>query len=373
MRQRFFRNARRVIVKIGTSVLERNGDLDPKVVDRLAADIARVRAAGVKTALVSSGAIAAGMGVAGLKKRPVAVEKLQALAAIGQRRLMQIYDSAFARQNVPTAQVLLTWEDLGSRRRYDNTRRTIAEVLRLGALPVINENDTVATEEIRFGDNDQLSAMVAALFDADLLILLSDSNGFYTDVSAGASSRLAMVDDLGASIFAAAKDSRKNFSKGGMRSKLGAIQKALAAGIPCVLADGKTENVISRLFEGGDLGTIFLPRIRKSRSKQHWIRYVSKPEGAIVVDDGAREAVLKKGRSLLAKGIVRVVGRFEAGSAVELKGPDGGAIGKGIVNFSSEDIEKIRGADSREWNARLGHACLDEVLHRDNFVANAPS
>ncbi len=316
-----------------------------------------------------SGAIGCGMKLLGLKKRPQEMERLQAVAAIGQRRLMQLYEDALGERGMPTAQILLTWDDLGVRRRYQNTLKTIQEVLRYGAIPIVNENDSVSTEEIRFGDNDELSSMVAILFDADLLILLSDANGFYADFKQGAASRISMIDDLSSSIFDHAHDEKGPLTRGGMKSKLKAIERSVEAGIPCILADGRTPGVLESLFEGGDLGTIFLPKItnRKS-SKKHWISYVSKSEGTLVVDQGAEEALRVKGKSLLATGIVAIQGHFEAGSAIVVKSESGKALAKGIVNFSSTDLEKIRGLRSDLWAEKLGRPCLDEVMHRDNLV-----
>lgn len=370
MRERFFANTRRLVVKVGTSVLETAGDLSDSAVERLAHDLALVRAKNPKleVILVSSGAIACGMKLLGVRKRPVEVRKLQALAAAGQPVLMQMYDRAFRAQGVKVAQILLTWDDLGSRKRFENTHRTIAEILAYGALPVLNENDTVATEEIQFGDNDQLSAMAAMMVEADLLIVLSDSNGFYADLAAGEASRVPVVDSLDASVFDAVRDSRKNFSKGGMTSKLKAVEKAVNSGIPCVIAGGKEDLVLSRLFRGEDIGTVFLPKIRKVSTKKRWIAYISKPEGSIVVDDGAETAILKRGKSLLAKGIVDLKGHFRAGDAVAVENRPGRVLGKGIINFSSSEVEKIKGLDSERWSAVLGHPCMDEVMHRDNFV-----
>ncbi len=370
MRERFFKNTRRLVVKIGTSDLESSGDLSNKAVERLAKDLAAVRSRNPKleVILVSSGAIACGMKLMGLRKRPAEVSKLQALAAAGQPLLMQMYTQAFRAEGVKVAQILLTWEDLGSRKRFENTRRTLAEILAYGALPVVNENDTVATEEIQFGDNDQLSAMVAMMVGADLLIILSDANGFYADVRAGEASRIPVVDDLDASIFDAVKDSRKDFSKGGMTSKLKAVAKATSSGIPCVVAGGKEKRVLSRLFSGEDLGTVFLPKFRKASTKKRWIAYISKPEGSLTVDDGAEVAICKRGKSLLAKGIVDMKGHFKAGDAVSVENRASRVLGKGIINFSSAELEKIKGLDSNRWSGVLGRPCMDEVMHRDNFV-----
>jgi len=274
VRHRFFKNARRVVIKIGTSVLESKGDLDPRIVWRLARGVASLRKRGLEVVIVSSGAIASGMRTIGLKKRPMDLPKLQALAAIGQGGLMQTYCEAFEREGAESAQILLTWEDLGSRKRYENTRKTIEQILSFGAVPIINENDTVATEEIQFGDNDQLSAMVAMLLGADALVILSDSNGLYSDYKKGASTRMTLVESMGASVFDAVSDSKKHLSKGGMKSKLSAVEKVIAAGIPAFLADGKAPNVLERLVKGEDLGTLFLPLPRTKGTQKKWPDHV---------------------------------------------------------------------------------------------------
>lgn len=370
MRRQFFEHAKRIVIKIGTSVITAENVLDAKSVERVVGEVIFLRSlrADLEVGLVTSGAIAAGMKILGLKKRPANIEKLQAIAAVGQRSLMQIYDSAFRKEGILTSQILLTWDDLGSRKRYENTKRTIRELLRYRAIPVINENDTVATEEIQFGDNDQLSAMVAMLFEADLLIILSDSNGLYADYRTGQSSRIPLVDDLSASIFKSASDSRKSLSKGGMASKLAAVEKALGAGITCFLADGKERDILKRLAQGEDVGTLFLPKIKKASSKRHWIAYVSRSDGTLEIDEGAEIAILKRGKSLLSKGIVKISGHFKPGDVIALMNKDHQLLGRGIVNFSSAELEKIRGLNSREWSGVLGHACMDEVMHRDNFV-----
>lgn len=371
MRRQFFDNAKRLVIKIGTSVIAAERELDRAVVQALARDVSGILGGNpdLRIVLVTSGAIAAGMKILGISKRPREIEKLQALAAVGQRHLMQVYDAAFNAHGIVTSQILLTWDDLGNAKRYANTRRTLEELFKYRALPVINENDTVATEEIQFGDNDQLSAMAAMLIEADLLIILSDSNGLYADYKAGQSSRIPMVDDLSASVLDSVKDSKKEYSKGGMSSKLAAVGKAVGAGIPCILADGGEDRVLSRLFDGEDLGTIFLPKMRKVPSKKNWIAYVSKPEGTLVVDEGAEAAMLKKGKSLLSKGIVRITGHFKPGDPVAVMSRSNKMLGKGIVNFSSSELEKIKGLDSDRWSKILGRACMDEVMHRDNFGA----
>lgn len=370
MRERLFRDARRVVVKIGTSTLVANKKFDPRRIRALTGDIAEVssRNARLQLVLVSSGAIGSGMLKLGRHQRPVEMPKLQAVAAVGQPQLMRHFIDGFEATGRLTAQILLTREDFGSRARFEKMQATLEALAADSIIPVINENDTVSTKEIEFGDNDQLSALVASLIGADLLILLSDADGFYADYKKGPETRVALVDDLHAGIFGAVRDVKRAHTKGGMTSKLQAIDKALKAGIPCVLANGHEPRILSRLFSGEDKGTLFLPKLKRLSSKKHWIAYMAKPQGAVRVDEGAARAVTESGRSLLAKGIAAVPSAFEAGSVVRVENDRGELIGKGIVNFSSAELLKIRGSRSGEWAKILGKACLDEVIHRDNFV-----
>jgi glutamate 5-kinase len=371
MRSEFFKNAKRVIIKIGSSSLTQDGAFYVKRLHAIAEELAEImkNADDLKVVLVSSGAIPMGMKQQGLKKRPVEMPKLQALAAIGQPLLLRHFSDTLERHKITAAQILLTWDDFSNRTRFGNTKKTLDELVGRKVVPIINENDTVAVQEIEFGDNDQLSSMTASMFDADLLILLSDSNGFYADYEAGEKTRVPMVDDLNASLFASVRDVKKNLSKGGMTSKLNAIEKALKAGIPCLLADGTRQNTLHDLFGGKDVGTLFLPKLKRMASKKHWIKYISKPEGTLVIDAGAEQAMISRGKSLLSKGITETKGQFEAGASIRIQSERGTILGKGIVNFSSTELEKIRGLRSEEWEKRLGKPCLDEVLHRDNFVA----
>ncbi len=375
MRQEFFKNAYRIVVKVGTSVLSEGGEISALRVRALAAGLAQLKRRSPKTQiiLVSSGAIGSALAFLKMKKRPSKIQELQALAAIGQPRLMQMYMDAFRAEKIVPAQVLLTWQDMASRGRFENTRKTLEELVRRGVVPVVNENDTVSTQEIEFGDNDQLSSMLAALFDADLLVLLTDAQGLYADMKAGASSRLGLVEDLSQEHFDLVRDERKAHTKGGMASKLTAVQRALKAGIPCVMASGATPRILEKLFSGEDLGTLFLPKLNRLGSKKHWIAYISKSEGTLTIDAGARKALLQGGKSLLAPGLMRASGHFEAGSAVTVKDPDGRTLGKGIVNFSSTDLVQIQGRRTSEWEKILNRPCSGEVMHRDNFVPAEPA
>ncbi len=370
MRIEFFKNTKRIVIKIGTAALMTNGQLDPLRIKAIVKDLVIVseKYPHIHWLIVSSGAVSAGMQKMQKKRRPIDVAQLQALAAIGQPQLMKHFCKAFESVGRTCAQVLLTWEDLSNRSRFENTKRTVAALTKDKVFTIINENDTVSTQEIEFGDNDQLSSMVAAMFGADALIILTDSNGFYADFAMGEASRLSLVDDLSHGIFKAVKDKSGEHTRGGMTSKLEAVKKTLKAGIPCMLASGQKKKILHALFMGEDTGTLFLPTLKRLSSKKHWIRYIAKSTGSISIDAGAANALLNQGKSLLSKGVVDIKGYFAAGASILVKDENHLVIGRGIVNFNSIELETIRGLRSNEWSSALGKPCLDEILHRDNFV-----
>ena len=272
MRRRFTKDIRRMVIKIGTSVLTKSGRFDKKILESLSAEIAQFLKKRIQVYVVSSGAIGSGMTILNLRSRPKTMEALQAAAAAGQRYLMQCYEQAFSKYGFSTAQVLLTWDDLARRKRFLNAKRTLAQIQKWGLVPIINENDTVATDEIRFGDNDRLSSLLSILVEADLLVILSDTNGLYSGASAAKPGhRLAVVRNIGNSIFSHVRDRRNSFTVGGMRSKLNAIRLSSGAGIPVFLANGRDKRVLSRLFEGEDIGTLFVPKSGKARAKKNWL------------------------------------------------------------------------------------------------------
>jgi glutamate 5-kinase len=271
MRHRFIKNIKRIVVKVGTSVLTRDGRFNQPIIADLAAEIASFIRNGVDVFVVSSGAIGAGMSILKLKERPSAMEGLQASAAVGQRYLMQCYEEAFSAHGISTGQVLLTWEDLAQQKRFLNAKRTLVQMQKWGLVPVINENDTVATDEIRFGDNDRLSSLVAMLMEADVLVILSDTNGLYSRGCSGRPEcRIQVVDAMGSSVFSHARENKNSFTVGGMTAKLKAIQASVNAGIPVFLADGREAKVLERIFNGEDIGTLFVP---KKRSKKDWVNH----------------------------------------------------------------------------------------------------
>ena len=270
MKRDLVKKTKRVVVKVGTSVLTRGLHFDTRVIDALASQGAALAKKGIQVTFVSSGAIGAGMTLMKMKKRPVRMEALQAAAAVGQRYLMQCWETAFKKHGISTAQVLLTWDDLASQKRFLNAKRTLNQIHAWKHIPIINENDTVATDEIRFGDNDRLSSLLSILIVTDLQVILSDTNGLYSD--GGAGERIQVVEKLGKSVFSHVKDSKNSFTVGGMRSKLEAIEMSVGSGIPVFLADGREQNVLHRLLPGEDLGSFFLPTAKKQAGK-HWTKH----------------------------------------------------------------------------------------------------
>jgi glutamate 5-kinase len=362
---------RRLVVKVGSALITtpRIG-IDQKRIDALAADIAGARRAR-EVVLVTSGAIVAGMARLALAERPRTIPEKQAAAAVGQSALMWHYDAAFKRHDVAVGQVLLTAQDIGDRTRYLNARNTLRMLLDLSVLPIVNENDTVAVEEIKVGDNDNLSALVASLIDADLLVLLTDVDGLYTaDPAVTAEARkLDTVDAVTDDILRFVWDRAAGVSVGGMATKLEAAQKAAASGIPMVIASGREEGVLTRLLAGEAVGTYFAPKADRLTARKRWIAFAVAPQGRLTVDAGALRALRDEGRSLLPSGIVEVGGDFVAGEVVAVVAQtDGREIGRGLVNFDAAELRKIRGAKTRQIEERLGYRGVDEVIHRDNLV-----
>jgi glutamate 5-kinase len=321
--------------------------------------------------LVSSGAIAAGLAKLGLKKtKGMPLSLKQAAAAVGQSSLMWAYEKTFASHGLKVAQVLLTREDLSNRTRFLNARNTLQTLLDYGVIPVINENDTVSVDEIKFGDNDNLSGMVAHLSDADLLVILSDIDGLYTaDPKFDPSAELIpLVEKITAEVERGAGDAQTQVGTGGMRSKLMTAKKVGAIGVPMVIVNGKKNGVLPALFEGKDVGTLFLPRPEKLESRKHWIAYTVCSSGRLVVDNGARDALIQKGKSLLPGGVVKVEGNFKMGDCVSCADLDGSIFARGLSKYSSIDLDRIKGLKTSQIVSVLGHKDYDEVIHRDDLV-----
>ncbi|MDH3474061.1 MAG: glutamate 5-kinase [Rhodospirillales bacterium] len=363
-------SAKRVVVKIGSALLvdQDSGALKHAWLEALADDLARLKGRGTEVIVVSSGAIALGRRHLGLTRKAIRLEEQQAAAATGQIRLAHAYQSALARHHVTVAQILLTLADTEERRRHLNARNTLATLLGLGTVPVINENDTVATSEIRFGDNDRLAARVAAMMNADTMILLSDIDGLYSaDPRKDAMAEfIAEVPAITPQIEAMAGTAPLGYSSGGMVTKLAAGKIATAAGCRMAIVDGRQPHPIAAL-EAGARCTWFLAEMEPLTARKRWIAGSLNPTGKLVVDAGAL-AALKRGRSLLPAGVTAVEGRFERGDAVLVVGPEGGEVGRGLVAYSDRDARLILGYKSGEIEARLGYRGREELIHRDDLV-----
>lgn len=374
-RRLHFERARRVVVKIGSNVLTAAGGLNLRVLRQIARQVSRLMDEGREVILVSSGAMASGIRKVGLDRRPEALPQRQAVAAVGQAGLILEFEKAFERHGRLAAQILLTAEDLVSRKRYLNARNTLNTLLGWGIVPVINENDTVSVEEIKLGDNDHLAAMITLLMDAGLLVVLSDIDGLFDeDPRANPHARLIpVVRVVNRATEQAAGRMPGPFGTGGMLSKINAARKVNAAGVPMVIARGGTPDILLKLFRGEEHGTYFVPRREKLTSRKSWIAFSLKPKGELAIDAGARAAVVGRGKSLLPSGITAVRGDFSVGAPVELRGADGEPVGVGLVNYSAADIRRIMGLKTQHILQVLGAKPYDEVVHRDNLVVTAPA
>jgi glutamate 5-kinase len=365
-----FERARRVVVKVGSNVLTARQGLNIPVMRSIAGQISRLMDAGREVILVSSGAMASGLKKIGLDRRPDELPQRQAVAAVGQAGLIMEYEKAFERHHLKAAQILLTSEDLSSRKRYLNARNTLNTLLDWKIVPIINENDTVSVEEIKLGDNDNLAAMITLLMDADLLVILSDIDGLFTrDPRTEPDAELIpVVGVITKSTEKAAGSIPGPLGTGGMMSKINAARKVNSAGVPMVVAKGDKPDILVRLFDGEAHGTYFVPRRQKLTRRKCWIAFSLKPKGILTIDAGARAAVTRRGKSLLASGIVGVQGEFTVGAPVEFQAPGGAAVGVGLVNYGAADIRRIMGLRSQHISQVLGHKPYDEVIHRDNLV-----
>jgi glutamate 5-kinase len=361
---------RRAVVKVGSNVLTKDNGLNLEAVESVSRQICELIDRGVEVLLVSSGAMAAGIRKLGLPRRPDEIPRRQAVAAVGQPGLMMEYEKAFEQYGKKVAQLLLTNDGLSNRRRYLNARNTLYTLLSWKVVPIINENDTVSVEEIKFGDNDNLSAMITLLTDADILINLTDIDGLYTKDprTCPDAELIPAVTDINRGIERFASDIPGALGTGGMLSKIRAARKVTTAGIPMIIAKGEKPDILLNLFAGKSHGTFFVPKKEKLRNRKCWIGFNLKPKGLLYLDDGAANAILKRGKSLLPSGIVRVEGEFGVGAPVEFKNGNSEILGTGLVNYSAADIRKIMGLQSAQIKERLGHKPYDEVIHRDNLA-----
>ena len=365
---------RTLVVKIGTTLLSGERPFDGQLLEDIVKDLARTKRERVMNVLiVSSGAIGCGMNALGITERPKLLPLKQATAAVGQSILMHYYEALFRAygEGLKTAQVLLSASDLDNRQSYLNVRNTIKALFDLeNVIPIVNENDSTAIEELKFGDNDTLAAKIAAKIDADLLIILSDVDGLYdgNPVKNKSAKLIEHVPKITREIEALAGDTVGETSVGGMRTKLAAAKITCSAGVPMVIANGRTPHIIADVLAGKARATVFGPAREALSHRKRWIAFGRKVQGAVHVDDGARNALLNRGTSLLPAGITRVEGSFGVGAAVRVVDSSGRDIARGLVNFSSEEVVRILGRKSKEIPAILGHRDFDEVIHRDNLV-----
>ncbi|MFZ5774698.1 MAG: glutamate 5-kinase [Thermodesulfobacteriota bacterium] len=371
MRRPYLDKARRVVVKVGSAVLTTREGLNYTVLDNLAREISTLMDSGRQVILVSSGAVAAGRRKLSLGDRPLTLREKQAAAAAGQSSLMRAYEKIFEQLGRKVAQVLLTHDALAHRDRYLNARNTLFTLLDWGVVPIINENDTVSVEELRFGDNDSLGAMVTNLTEADLLVCLTDVAGLFSanpseDPDARLLTTVARID---ASVQAMVGGITSTVGTGGMGTKVKAAKMVAARGGCCCIAPGREPDTLTRLFAGEAVGTFFLPQPEKLASRKHWIAYTLRPQGFLVLDAGACKALAQGGKSLLPSGVVEVRGKFGIGAPVHCLNPEGEAIAAGLVNYSAADLERIKGAKTSQIEQVLGRPKdSDEVVHRDNLV-----
>jgi glutamate 5-kinase len=374
VRQEVLASARTLIVKVGTNVITRgDGTLDLDRVRELVDQVQRMRTAGRRVVLVSSGAIGAGVGRLGLTARPTELRHLQAAAAVGQSALMGAYEDCFLKHGCHTAQILLTAADFENRTRYLNARNTLLTLLEWNCVPIINENDTVTVAEIRFGDNDQLAAMVTNLLQAPLLILLSVVDGLYdgdprTNPNARLLSTVPLLDDAVAGL---AGKSRSTLGTGGMTTKLRAARLVTSAGESVIIANGSRPGILDEIMACKSVGTLFLPHGGMLTARERWIGLTVQPRGRLLVDAGARTAIVEKGKSLLAIGITGVEGDFDKGDVVAIIAPDGREIARGLCNYATGDLRDIKGLRSEQIAELLGPQGYDAVIHRDNLVLMA--
>jgi len=354
-------HAKRVVIKIGSRLVAESPASRPAAI---ADQVLTLRTRGIEVVIVSSGAIALGMKKLRITVRPHELPALQACAAVGQSQLMQHWEHGFAAHEVAIGQVLLTHDDLGDRRRFLSARLTLRALLDQHVVPIINENDTVATDEIRFGDNDQLAALVCNLVSADVLVILTDVEG----VRNASGVRMPIVRDIDREAAPVAGGSVSGVGSGGMASKVGSARIVTRTGIPAIVAPGREPDVVARVLAGDDLGTLFVPANRGLSARKHWIAYGAKPAGSVIVDDGARCALIEGGKSLLPAGIVEVRGEFALGDTVSVVSSTGAELARGLVAYPSDELRMIASLQSSQIEARLGYKSIDEAIHRDDLV-----
>ena len=361
---------RRILVKVGSAVLTGEDGLDLNIIEQLVGDIAALRERGCQVVLVSSGAIASGKHRMGIEGKLKSIPQKQAAAAVGQGRLMRVYSNAFGKHGLFVGQVLLTMSDITDRKRFLNIRNTLFTLMDWGVITIINENDTVAVDEIKFGDNDHLAAMVANIVEAHLVINLTSTEGLYdrNPTDSRKAKLIPLVTEITPEIEGAATEEATPVGMGGMKSKVQAAKKVIASGIPYIIAPGRRVGVLQEIMDGKETGTLFLPPAEHLNSRKYWIAFTLRSRGRILIDDGAKEALVQDGKSLLPSGVTQVEGDFALGDPVTCVDAAGNAIAKGLVNYSADEIRKIMGLKSSRIEQVLGYKDYDEVIHRDNLA-----
>jgi len=357
-------NARKIVIKIGTGVLTCDNGIDADCIGELCRQVHDLGERGVKVIVVTSGAIGAGMAALGLKRRPVLLPELQAVAAVGQNRLMIAYEEALSRYGRHAGQILLTREDLNDRRRFVNAANTIRQLLRIGAVPIVNENDTVSVDEIRFSGNDELAAQVLHALKADALVFLSTVDGL---LDAGGRV-IDVVEKVTADTLQLDTGAKSALGIGGMQTKLQSIREITSSGDPVVLVNGKTPNIVVRAMSGEPVGTLFCAAPKRLGGRKRWLGFSARVRGTVGIDEGAMRALVHHKKSLLASGVCSIEGQFGQGDIVAVAGPAGKVIARGITNYSSAELEAIKGARTNQIESLLGYKYYDEVIHRDNLV-----
>ncbi|MDR4509294.1 MAG: glutamate 5-kinase [Candidatus Brocadiaceae bacterium] len=372
VRKQILSSVKKVVIKIGTGVLTtNNGDLDRTQVQKLAEQVVELREAGYQVVMVSSGAVGCGMRELDIRKRPTTLPELQAVAAIGQCKLISSYDEVFKSYGYHAAQILLTRDDFENRQRYLNMSNTIQTLFQLKTIPIVNENDSISVEEIAFGDNDALSALVTNLLNAELLIVLSSVDGLHDNypTSKRKAHVISLVENVSQEIKQLAYDSKTLRGVGGMETKLEAAAVVTNAGEAMIIANGRTDKVLQKIFRHENIGTLFLPKQGKMANRKRWIGFTARSKGKIFIDEGAINALTKKGKSLLASGIKSVEGNFSKGDIISICNETNGLpFARGLTNYSSKEIEKVKGLNTFHIIKVLGYKLYDEVIHRNNMV-----
>jgi len=369
-RKEILGNVRKIIVKVGSAVLTGEDGLDLQIIEQLVDEISALRQQGYQVVLVSSGAIASGKHRLGIPGKLKSIPQKQAAAAVGQGRLMRVYSNAFGKHGLFVGQVLLTMSDITDRKRFLNIRNTLFTLMDWGVITIINENDTVAVDEIKFGDNDHLAAMVANIVEAHLVINLTSTEGLYDRNPADPKKAklIPLVTEITPEIEAAATQEATPVGMGGMKSKVMAAKKVIASGIPYIIAPGRRQGVLQEILDGKETGTLFLPMAEHLNSRKYWIAFTLRSRGRILIDEGAKEALVGEGKSLLPSGVMQVEGNFALGDPVTCVDAAGNPIAKGLVNYTADEIRKIMGLKSSKIEQVLGYKDYDEVIHRDNLA-----